>query len=283
MDLIYTNDFDETEVFNLKKLLTAFLLCLMSVFLAIGVSALNEYTPGQDGSFQVNFTGSPNADYAVFVIPGTYDESQYLARLRAMSPADFVYYDVQSANGVGTVTFSKIVPSRYVDSTVIISGGDLSQPILAGHFYPDGAKDEETVVVRVDKNKFLVAGRFGTQQKTQLETIKLDSFGFPSYTDTKVQYAITPETQDIYVDRDENLCVTPFSQEGVYELVASVGDNIDVAKITIERTYPSHFLYFAPRENKPNLYVISSRIGPMIETIKKPKIGNLPINSTAAC
>ncbi len=220
----------------MKKCITVLSVILMAVLLAFGAGAVSQCMPDENGRFEVSFSGTAYSDYAVFVIEGIHNEQTYIEALSALSPEEYIYFDIQMADSEGVVSFSEIIPSTYVDATAIISGVDLDAPVLAAHLYANGAKDEQSVRLTVDKQEFLVTGHLGALQQTSFEAVKLDSFGYMSYTDTQIQYSITPENKGVNIDTDsKTLSVSPFANEGSYTLKATVGQNSATAQIAVER------------------------------------------------
>ena len=111
-------------------------------FMALSASAVI-YKPDSDGLYTVELEMSPGNDYIMFVLKGTYDQTNYIEAYNAAKDSDILYFEQKSSDENGKVTFGPFVPMGYYDATVIVGGTNLDELYLAGNLSAKGKLKSE--------------------------------------------------------------------------------------------------------------------------------------------
>lgn len=180
------SDFSLSEVTRaMKAIHKPFRLVLLAVLLigifAVGCAAadeslLPELLPDSvTGAYNYTYAeGEPHASYLVFMLAGTYTESD----TPTLSAADgnVLYYNHVRADENGNVLLS-FVPMSYKDGTVFLSSAASKKPLALCYAKAGDAKDLADFSLTLDAEEYTLKG--GNEPTYVRYTVKaVDSFGF---------------------------------------------------------------------------------------------------------
>ncbi len=204
--------------------------------LAIGTSAAT-FLPDDDGMYEVSLDMTPNSEYIMFVLKGTYDQTNYVEAYNNSDDSDILYFEQSTSNYDGTVTFGPFVPNGYYDATLIVGGTDLAEPYLAGYLSAEGASNCANIVISGVNQRYTVAGVHSFDYVIEVETEVLDSFGYPSVTNEQVELSLLNNSEDISIDGN-TITIGKTAKEQAFTVVAAAGGTTETVYVQIVRETP---------------------------------------------
>lgn len=227
----------------MKAIHKPFRLVLLAVLLigifAVGCAAadeslLPELLPDSvTGAYNYTYAeGEPHASYLVFMLAGTYTESD----TPTLSAADgnVLYYNHVRADENGNVLLS-FVPMSYKDGTVFLSSTASKKPLALCYAKAGDAKDLADFLLTLDAEEYTLKG--GNEPTYVRYTVKaVDSFGFAAKLPSFAKRTIVGYEGDaIEILASGNaIALRPSLEEGVYTFSIACGDIVRTADIKVK-------------------------------------------------
>ena len=227
----------------MKAIHKPFRLVLLAVLLigifAVGCAAadespLPELLPDSvTGAYNYTYAeGEPHASYLVFMLAGTYTESD----TPTLSAADgnVLYYNHVRADENGNVLLS-FVPMSYKDGTVFLSSAASKKPLALCYAKAGDAKDLADFSLTLDAEEYTLKG--GNEPTYVRYTVKaVDSFGFAAKLPSFAKRTIVGYEGDaIEILASGNaIALRPSLEEGVYTFSIACGDIVRTADIKVK-------------------------------------------------
>lgn len=227
----------------MKAIHKPFRLVLLAVLLigifAVGCAAadeslLPELLPDSvTGAYNYTYAeGEPHASYLVFMLAGTYTESD----TPTLSAADgnVLYYNHVRADENGNVLLS-FVPMSYKDGTVFLSSAASKKPLALCYAKAGDAKDLADFSITLDAEEYTLKG--GNEPTYVRYTVKaVDSFGFAAKLPSFAKRTIVGYEGDaIEILASGNaIALSPSLEEGVYTFSIACGDIVRTADIKVK-------------------------------------------------
>lgn len=227
----------------MKAIHKPFRLVLLAVLLigifAVGCAAadeslLPELLPDSvTGAYNYTYAeGEPHASYLVFMLAGTYTESD----TPTLSAADgnVLYYNHVRADENGNVLLS-FVPMSYKDGTVFLSSAASKKPLALCYAKAGDAKDLADFSLTLDAEEYTLKG--GNEPTYVRYTVKaVDSFGFAAKLPSFAKRTIVGYEGDaIEILASGNaIALSPSLEEGVYTFSIACGDIVRTADIKVK-------------------------------------------------
>lgn len=227
----------------MKAIHKPFRLVLLAVLLigifAVGCAAadeslLPELLPDSvTGAYNYTYAeGEPHASYLVFMLAGTYTESD----TPTLSAADgnVLYYNHVRADENGNVLLS-FVPMSYKDGTVFLSSTASKKPLALCYAKAGDAKDLADFSLTLDAEEYTLKG--GNEPTYVRYTVKaVDSFGFAAKLPSFAKRTIVGYEGDaIEILASGNaIALRPSLEEGVYTFSIACGDIVRTADIKVK-------------------------------------------------
>lgn len=227
----------------MKAIHKPFRLVLLAVLLigifAVGCAAadeslLPELLPDSvTGAYNYTYAeGEPHASYLVFMLAGTYTESD----TPTLSAADgnVLYYNHVRADENGNVLLS-FVPMSYKDGTVFLSSTASKKPLALCYAKAGDAKDLADFLLTLDAEEYTLKG--GNEPTYVRYTVKaVDSFGFAAKLPSFAKRTIVGYEGDaIEILASGNaIALSPSLEEGVYTFSIACGDIVRTADIKVK-------------------------------------------------
>ena len=215
--------------------LAALLLILVSVFavLCAADGTYEELYPTSDtGAYNYTYTeASPGASYLVYMLAGTYADSE----TPSLSAADsnVLYYNHVRADENGNLNLS-FVPMRYMDATVFLSSVSFQTPKILFYAKAGEALDVADFTITLDAEEYVLSGGSATTY-VRYYVKAVDSFGFAS----KLPSFASREIADYDGDKisflsGNAIALSPSLEQGVYTLAITCGDITRTANIVVK-------------------------------------------------
>lgn len=222
----------------MKKLsVFAILAVLIMTLTAFVCSAqVYEYYPDADGLYTVTFDGKADNEYIIIVLKGIFDETNYVEAYNKAPDSDIMYYEQLASLPDGKVTFGPFAPMAYFDSTVIIGGTDLAQPVLAGYVKSAGISNVAGIEINGVENAYTVKGLDGQDIVIDVDAVLMDAYGYPAITDEKAIVSVEGLDGYVSVDSFEGVVtVDKCAKAGTLTITASCGDYSESIDVEIKR------------------------------------------------
>lgn len=227
----------------MKAIHKPFRLVLLAVLLigifAVGCAAadespLPELLPDSvTGAYNYTYAeGEPHASYLVFMLAGTYTESDTPAL--SASDGNVLYYNHVRADENGNVLLS-FVPMSYKDGTVFLSSAASKKPLALCYAKAGDAKDLADFSITLDAEEYTLKG--GNEPTYVRYTVKaVDSFGFAAKLPSFAKRTIVGYEGDaIEILASGNaIALRPSLEEGVYTFSIACGDIVCTADIKVK-------------------------------------------------
>lgn len=227
----------------MKAIHKPFRLVLLAVLLigifAVGCAAadespLPELLPDSvTGAYNYTYAeGEPHASYLVFMLAGTYTESDTPAL--SASDGNVLYYNHVRADENGNVLLS-FVPMSYKDGTVFLSSAASKKPLALCYAKAGDAKDLADFSLTLDAEEYTLKG--GNEPTYVRYTVKaVDSFGFAAKLPSFAKRTIVGYEGDaIEILASGNaIALRPSLEEGVYTFSIACGDIVRTADIKVK-------------------------------------------------
>ncbi len=227
----------------MKAIHKPFRLVLLAVLLigifAVGCAAadespLPELLPDSvTGAYNYTYAeGEPHASYLVFMLAGTYTESDTPAL--SASDGNVLYYNHVRADENGNVLLS-FVPMSYKDGTVFLSSAASKKPLALCYAKAGDAKDLADFSITLDAEEYTLKG--GNEPTYVRYTVKaVDSFGFAAKLPSFAKRTIVGYEGDaIEILASGNaIALRPSLEEGVYTFSIACGDIVRTADIKVK-------------------------------------------------
>jgi len=240
----------------LKKITLLAVTALMLVcFFATNALAEDayEYLPDDEGCYTVDFSGTASNEYIIIVLRGVYDETNFVEAYKSASDDEILYYEQLASDKDGNVVFGPFVPTAYYDSTIIIGGTDLTQPVLLGYLRAAGASNVAGVEIGGVEDTYTVKGLGSNDVVIEVDAVLLDFFGYPAITDEKAIISVSEGTEGVTVDViDGTVTVDKCAEEMQFTITAVYGeysDSVDV-EIVREEAKAHSVLAYSSQETK---------------------------------
>lgn len=231
----------------MKAIHKPFRLVLLAVLLigifAVGCAAadespLPELLPDSvTGAYNYTYAeGEPHASYLVFMLAGTYTESDTPAL--SASDGNVLYYNHVRADENGNVLLS-FVPMSYKDGTVFLSSAASKKPLALCYAKAGDAKDLADFSLTLDAEEYTLKG--GNEPTYVRYTVKaVDSFGFAAKLPSFAKRTIVGYEGDaIEILASGNaIALSPSLEEGVYTFSIACGDIVRTADIKVKHASP---------------------------------------------
>lgn len=219
----------------MKKRISLFfcVLSLVMCFLALGCSAM-VFSPDSDGTYTVELNMQNAGDYIMFILKGEYDQTNYIEAFNAADDSEILYFEQQTSDSDGVVSFGPFVPGGYYDSTVIIGGKGFDIPYLAGHLSANNVSNSASIEIYGVDNSYTVRGVEGADYIVNVETEVYDSFGYPSVTNEKVTVELEDNLEGVSVDGNV-VTISKTAKAQVFRIVAKAGDATKSVFVEIKR------------------------------------------------
>ena len=239
----------------MKKIsLFAIVLLLISCFTATCCFAeIPDYYPSQDGKYTITYDGTAYNEYIIIVLKGVYDETNYIEAYNAADDKEIMYYEQLSSDDDGLVTFGPFVPMGYFDSTVIIGGTDLKEPVLAGYVRSNGFTGIAGIELGGVAETYTVNGALGQDVVIDVEAVLMDAFGYPAITDEKAILSVETELDGVTVDSaSSTVTIDRYAENGEFVLTASYGELSDSVTVEVVRkeAVPCNIVAFINSQTK---------------------------------
>lgn len=210
-------------------LLTAFALSLLA-FCADDV-----ITPDSHGTYTVDFKADTAGDYLLFAIKGKYDQTNYIEAYNGAKDNDIVYFEQKTSDKDGNVTFGPFVPGTYCDATLIVGNSSFDEPYLAGYLSAKNIKNDADIEISGIENTYTVSGKDGKDITVDLKVTVLDSFGYPSNYDGKVELSLSDDVMEGVELYGNELVISSTAKEQVFFVSASTENAYTRRVVAIKR------------------------------------------------
>lgn len=222
----------------MKKRISLFLCVLVATtcLLTAGVFA-ETFIPDGDGVYTVSMDAQPDNEYFMVVLKGEFDQTNYIEAYNAADDGDILYFEQKSSGSDGIVTFGPFVPNGYYASTVIVGGTDLDDPVIAGYLSVTGVSNTASIDVQGVENSYTVNGVYGRDYVINVETEVLDSFGYPSVTDSEASLELAGNLDGVSIDGSV-ITISKTAKEQTFQVVAKAGTATKVIFVDVKRDTP---------------------------------------------
>ena len=220
-----------------KFTLLAALVLLVSCLLGtVCFADIYEYYPDEEGTYTITYEGEVDNEYIIIVLRGIYDETNYVEAYKSASDEDIFYYEQLRSEDDGSVTFGPFAPMAYIDSTVIIGGTNLQEPVLFAYVKSGGYNNIEGVEILGVDDTYTVKGLDSQNVVIDVDAILLDAFGYPAITDEKAVLSVETEVEGVSVDASEGtVTLDKCAGEGTVTVKAVYGEYEDTCSFEVVR------------------------------------------------
>ena len=220
----------------------AVLLALLIGVFAVGTAAeaaVPEIYPSEDvGAYVYSYSqGVPKASYVVYMLAGTYADSDTPTLSTALS--NVLYYNHVRADESGKIDLS-FVPMSYRDGTVFLASAQSQTPTLLFYAKAGDAKDLADFTLSLDAKEYILKG--GNEVTYVRYSVKaVDSFGFTTTLPSFATREIVGYTGDkiSFLSSGGVIALDPSLEEGTYTLSISCGDIVRTADIVVKHGTPT--------------------------------------------
>ena len=150
---------------------TAIVLAVLLAFSAFAASPIN-YETDENNAFDVTYTGTAGAYYAVVVVEGIAEEGT----APAITETSIQYIDQATADSNGTVSFEGILlKDDETPSTVWLGGSDLESAVLLGYVNNPSTDYVVSGTVTSDSSKEATVTLTSTTDEAKVYTVKTEN------------------------------------------------------------------------------------------------------------
>lgn len=242
----------------MKKIFVFTMLVLViSCLTAMGCFAdTYEYYPDSEGYYTITYDAQPDNEYIMIAIKGVFDETNYVEAYNAAQDEDILYYEQLASNADGIVKFGPFVPTSYSDSTIIIGGTSLSQPVLAGYLRTGGYSSIAGLEIKNVDDTYTAPGLEGEDIVINVDAVLLDAFGYPAITDQEAVISVDTQLDGVMVDTIESTVrIDRCSTAGTVTIVATYGEYTDSVTVNVvrEKSKANHVIAYVDSRTKAEI------------------------------
>lgn len=247
--------------------LAAFILCITG---AVCFAEGYDYYPDEKGMYTVSFEGKKSNEYIIIAVKGIYEEKNFVEAWKNAPDEDILYYDQKNAEDDGQVKFGPFAPTRYADSTLIIGGTDLSEPVLAGYMRKGNASNIASVKIGGTDEAYTVNGLDGEDISINVKAELLNSYGYIAVTEEKAAFTAASDTVDFKCDPVTGVVsIDKCSPAGTVTVTATYAELSDSVTFAVNRLTPKahHVSFFAKENDKKSITSLNAELKEGTESV----------------